>query len=123
MQLALFTAGAEGAELAPASARSSTHMSVLSRMNEQLASENASLIAEVAKLQRRHHRQTGSTQPGMLPPASMQLPEQLQTVAGIPVDQLASLLAPLGTVPESRNSGMQLFPASCCQAMCLASEA
>ena len=79
-------------------------MSVLSRMNEQLASENAALIAELAKLQRRHHRQTGTVQPGLLTQASGQLPGQMETVAGIPVDELASLLAPPG-IAAATSSG------------------
>lgn len=103
----VLSAGTEGADSAITSAKSSTHMSVLSRMNEQLASENASLIAELAKLQRRSHRQTSSSQLSLLPQASVQLPEQMQTVAGIPVNDLASLLAPPGAMPSS--AGMRLF--------------
>ena len=72
----------------------STQVSVLSRMNEQLAAENAALVAELAKLQHRQHRQTASLA------SSGPIFQNVETVGGIPVDELASLLAPPGATPS-----------------------
>ena len=67
-------------------------------MNEQLAAENAALVAELAKLQHRQHRQTASLAP------RGPLFQSVETVAGIPVDELASLLAPPGTTASGKQS-------------------
>ena len=102
-QHTLCTAEVLEPELAQSSSRSHTQLSVLSGMNAQLAAENASLIAELAKLQRRHHRQTGAIQPGLLTPAARQASQQMETVAGISVHELAQLLTPPGMAASATS--------------------
>ena len=66
----------------------STQLNVLSSMNEQLASENAALIAELAKLQRKQRIQAIEAGRQKQSPNS---------VAEIPTNQLESLLSLPGT--------------------------
>lgn len=83
----LFLAGAE--VISPADAATgSTQLTVLSKMNEQLASENAALIAELAKVERQQTRQ--AIQKGR----QREFPA---LVAGIPAKTLESLLSLPGT--------------------------
>ena len=69
-------------------ATGSTQLSVLSRMNEQLASENAALITELATVQRRLTRQ--AIQEGR----QKDVPT---LVSGVPAKTLESFLSPPGT--------------------------
>jgi len=82
---------------------SSVQLNVLSSMNEHLASENAALIAELAKLQRKQRSQDAEQR------RQKQIPA---LVAGIPTDQLESLLSipgtlaiPTATGPSSSSAG------------------
>lgn len=83
--LSPLTAG-EGASTAD-SAAGSTQLSVLSQMNEQLASENAALISELATVQRQRTRQVFQEGRQKEVPA---------LVAGIPAKTLESFLSPPG---------------------------
>ena len=75
--------------ISPADAATgSTQLTVLSKMNEQLASENAALIAELAKVERQQTRQ--AIQKGR----QREFPA---LVAGIPAKTLESLLSLPGT--------------------------
>lgn len=65
---------------------------MLSDMNEQLASENAALIAELAKLQRKQRQQEEEEGRQRQGPS---------LVAGIPAHQLESLLSLPGTSPAA----------------------
>ena len=72
----------------PDAGKGSTQLTVLSSMNEQLATENAALIAEVAKLQSQQTRQALQQGRKRSFPA---------LIAGIPSQKLEALLAPPGS--------------------------
>ena len=76
-------------------ATSSTQLSVLSKMNEQLASENAALIMELATVQRRLTRQAIQEGRQKKVPA---------LVAGKPAKVLESLLSPPATAAAEQAS-------------------
>ena len=76
----------------------STQLSVLSKMNEQLATENAALIAELATLQRRQTRQAIQTGRQGEAPAF---------IAGVPATQLESLLSMPGTAAAAAAPAVQ----------------
>ncbi|KAL3142275.1 hypothetical protein ABBQ38_002618 [Trebouxia sp. C0009 RCD-2024] len=89
-----------GESISPTDApMSSTQLHVLSRMNEQLASENAALIAELAQVQRRQNRQ--AIQEGRQRGPAL--------VAGIPAKTLEGFLSLPGTAAAATAD--QSFPA------------
>lgn len=89
-----------GESISPTSVpMSSPQLQVLSRMNEQLASENAALIAELAKVQRRHARQAVQERRQRDTPA---------LVAGVPAKTLEGFLSlsatAAATAPADQSS-------------------
>ena len=87
-------------------ATGSTQFGVLSKMNEQLASENAALITELAMVQRRLTRQ------------AIQEGRQKETpalVAGIPAKTLESLLSPPGVAAAAAADKPSSAASTICQ--------
>ena len=93
--------------MSPAGAATgSTHLSVLSQMNEQLASENATLITELATVQRRLARQ--AIQEG-------RQKEVPALVAGEHAKTLESFLSPSGTAAAAAAGNASLAASTVCQ--------
>lgn len=91
----------------PGPVPNNTQLTVLSSMNEHLARENAALIAELAKLQCKQRSQIadqGRQRPGP------------SLVAGLPSDQLESLLSYPGTASAAAAAASALSDESSAQA-------
>ncbi|KAL0022882.1 hypothetical protein WJX77_003338 [Trebouxia sp. C0004] len=82
----------DAAAALPGPTSNSPQLQVLSDMNEQLASENAALVGELAKLQRKQRQQREDEGRQRQGPS---------LVAGIPAHQLESLLSLPGTSPAA----------------------
>lgn len=87
-------------------ATGSTHLSVLSKMNEQLASENAALITELASMQR--HLTRRAIQEG-------RQKEVPVLVAGVPAKTLESFLSPPGTAAAAAADKPSSAASTVCQ--------